>query len=188
MLQYKAMKPKSKTKLYKALVKDVYLHGIEGVTTGVIAQEAGVAEGLIFYYFKNKNGMLEQCARIYDHSLMQVFLSLHGEDKSFEQIWDNLFPELIAHPQGAIYYHAYTTYYGFHPLSDETWKKEHLEVAHTLFPEKSYLDDEHLLLFWDYVTHQLFYYVDKIIKGDIIDSPEKREFIKKIVLSAFEKI
>lgn len=54
-----------KTQILEAALQLFAKKGIHGVSTKEIAAEAGVAEGLIFYHFKDKQGLLAALIRQY---------------------------------------------------------------------------------------------------------------------------
>lgn len=55
-----ATMPEGQRKIFEAAVDEFAVHGFAGSSTLAIAERAGVSEGLIFKYFKNKATLLKQ--------------------------------------------------------------------------------------------------------------------------------
>jgi len=69
--------PPGKVKIMKALSKLLEQKDFHSITTAVIAKEAGVTEGLIYKYFKDKKDLLyeilgENFARFYNHVTKKI--------------------------------------------------------------------------------------------------------------------
>lgn len=65
--------PPGKIKILKALSRLLEQHNFNAITTAIIAKEAGVTEGLIYKYFKDKKDLLfellEENITLFKHSL-----------------------------------------------------------------------------------------------------------------------
>lgn len=167
-------------------MKYVAEHGIYDIQTKEIAKEAGVAEGLIFYYFKTKQNFLDEAAAAYDRNLMDRCAELAKEGKNISELWDVLFPELLADKDGAIFYFDYVNFYGFDPAENNKRAGEYLKYARILLKEKYYMPDHQLLIVWDYISTQLFYYVNKVAKGEMDGNPDDLAFLKKLSFAGYD--
>jgi len=77
----KSKSEKTRKKILDAALKLFYLKGYNGATTKEIAQEAGVAEGTIFRYFKTKKDLLLSMAvPIIIESLTDLMKKVAGQD------------------------------------------------------------------------------------------------------------
>jgi AcrR family transcriptional regulator len=182
------MNSKRKNLIYQTLVNHVAKNGIYDLSTKELSQEAHVAEGLIFYYFKTKQGLIDECASMYDRELMNRCTLLANEGKDIYEVWDILFDELLSSPNGAIFYFDYVNYYGFNPTENNKRAAEYLSAAKIILKDKKQLDDHKLLILWDYISTQLFYYINKIAKHELADTPQERAFIKQIAFSGYRGI
>lgn len=180
------MNSKRKNIIFQTLLNHVYEHGIYDISTKKLSIEAGVAEGLIFYYFKNKQGLLDECAAMYDRDLMNKCTEMAQEGKTIYELWDILFDELLQDPKGAVFYFNYVNYCGFNPTEKNNRASEYLKAAHILLKDKIDLGDHKILILWDYISTQLFYYVNKIIKHELDDTPLERQFIKQLAFSGYD--
>lgn len=175
-----------KQKIFDTLVNHVATKGIYDVSTKGLAEEAHLAEGLIFYYFKTKQNLFDECAAIYDRGLMDRCTLLASQGKDLSEVWDILFDELLKDPNGAIFYFDYVNYFGFNPTEKNKRAHEYLKAAKVILASKKDMDDHNLLILWDYVTTQLFYYVNKIAKHELENTKETKAFIKKIAFVGYE--
>jgi AcrR family transcriptional regulator len=66
---------KSRARIIKAATKLFAEHGFDATSTSAIAKEAGVPSGLIFYYFDNKERLLDEIfkAPLFAETLAQLF-------------------------------------------------------------------------------------------------------------------
>lgn len=172
--------------IYQSVLKYVYLHGISNVSTLEVAKQASVAEGLVFYYFKNKQNLLDECAIIYDRQLMAQCEQLAQEGKGMSEVWDIIYNHIIEHPEGAVYYFSYVNYYGFNPTENNHRAKEYLKVARLLFKGKENLNDHQILILWDHITTQLFYYANKMIRHELEDTIDERANVKRIAFLVYD--
>jgi hypothetical protein len=132
--------------------------------------------------------LVDYCAERYDRELMDLCVKLILEGKDMSELWDILFKYVLEKPEGAVYYFNYVNYYGFDPTENNKRAEEFLKVARTLFKGKEHLNDHEVLVLWDYITTQLFYYTTKIYQGYIENTKEELAFIKKIVFLTYDNI
>lgn len=180
------MNSKRRQIIFDTLIKHVAKYGTFEFSTKQLSAEAGLAEGLIFYYFKTKQGMIDECAAEYDRSLMNYCTEMAAKGATIYSVWDVLFDELLKRPDGAIFYFDYVNYFGFNPTENNKRAAEYLSAARILLNGKENLDDHKILVLWDYITTQLLYYVNKIAKNEMEDGEEERKFIKVLAFSGYE--
>lgn len=181
-----AMNSKRKPLIIQTLMSYVAKNGIYDVQTKAIAKEAGVAEGLIFYYFKTKSNFIDEAAATYDRQLMARCSKLAEEGKNISEVWDILFAELLKEPDGAVFYFDYVNFYGFNPTENNKRAAEYLKAARTIMKEKYYMNDHEILILWDYVSTQLFYYVNKVVKHEMDATEADLAYLKKIAFFGYD--
>jgi AcrR family transcriptional regulator len=82
-------------------------HGFQGASLKDIAADAGVANSLINYHFKDKEGLFKACCEVFAHARMQAINRLLGEPHSrdemrvrLELFVDEMFSSILADPYG----------------------------------------------------------------------------------------
>ena len=70
----------NKAKIERAAVWLFSEHGIDGVSTKSIAQEAGVSEGLLYRYFKNKDTLARELMRDIHIRLTEMIIAAAGRE------------------------------------------------------------------------------------------------------------
>ena len=182
------MAKNAKELICKKLLTHVQKRGIANISTVELAKEVGIVESVIFYHFKTVRNLIDECAINYDRELTEYSIKIINEGKSFYELWDILFDYVLKNPEGANFYFSYVNYYGFDPTETNTRAKEFLQSSKKLFTEKPNLDDHTILILWDFITTQLFYYCDKITKGYMDNNKKNKALIKKIVFSVYDSL
>jgi AcrR family transcriptional regulator len=87
--------------------KHFSLHGFQGASLKDIAHEAGVANSLINYHFKDKEGLFKACIEVFAHSRMEAVNRLLAEPKSRDELRvrlelfvDEMFSSILSDPYG----------------------------------------------------------------------------------------
>ncbi|HET6212071.1 MAG TPA: TetR/AcrR family transcriptional regulator [Micromonosporaceae bacterium] len=63
-------------------------HGYEATRVADIAEKAGVAKGLVFWYFESKEGLLDQLAATVEEGLLALIrAAMHGVDAALERLY-----------------------------------------------------------------------------------------------------
>lgn len=174
--------------IYNSTLKHASRTGVANIVVSLLAKEAGIAEGTIFYYFKDMRELIDYCALRYERELLAYCMELIEQNMDFSTIWDVLFDYVISEPEGGVYYFDYVNYYGFDPTETNTRASIYLKISRSLFKDKEALSDHKLLILWDYITTQLFYYTTKIYKHDLENTKENLDFIKHIVFITYNNI
>jgi len=68
----------NKAKIERAAVRLFSEHGVDGVSTKSIAQHAGVSEGLLYRYFKNKDTLARELMRSIHIRLTEMIMAAAG--------------------------------------------------------------------------------------------------------------
>ena len=77
----------NKAKIERAALSLFAEHGVDGVSTKSIAQHAGVSEGLLYRYFKNKDTLARELMRAIHIRLTEMIMAAAGrEDGLSDQI------------------------------------------------------------------------------------------------------
>jgi len=77
----------NKAKIERAAVWLFAEHGVDGVSTKSIAQRAGVSEGLLYRYFKNKDTLARELMRAIHIRLTEMIMAAAGrEDGLADQV------------------------------------------------------------------------------------------------------
>ncbi len=71
----------SKQRIIDAAVKLISEKGYHGASTDLIAKEAGVSQGLIFHYFKNKEGLFFSLLKEKSKMFKEEFRKSAGDEK-----------------------------------------------------------------------------------------------------------
>jgi len=182
------MKRNTKDEIYNALLSHVNRKGIADISTLELAKELGISESVIFYHFKNVRNLVDECAVRYDRELMEKAVQCILDGKDMSQTWDVLMEYVLKEPNGANFYFDYVNYYGFDPTENNKRSDEFLKIAKILFKEKSGLDNHTILVLWDYITTQLFYYCNKMTKGFMEPNEENKALVKKIAFLVYDNI
>jgi len=75
----------NKAKIERAAVWLFSEHGIDGVSTKSIAQQAGVSEGLLYRYFKNKDTLARELMRAIHIRLTEMIMAAAGREESLAE-------------------------------------------------------------------------------------------------------
>ncbi len=71
-----------KTEIMHVARKQFALHGFHGVSLKDVAEEVGIANSLINYHFKDKEGLFQACMEPFARGRMEAILRILGEPKS----------------------------------------------------------------------------------------------------------
>ena len=71
----------NKAKIERAAVWLFSEHGVDGVSTKSIAQQAGVSEGLLYRYFKNKDTLARELMRAIHIRLTEMILAAAAREE-----------------------------------------------------------------------------------------------------------
>lgn len=87
MTQLKKRQPPGRTKIMKALSSLMRKKDFQSITTAVIAAEAGVTEGLIYKYFKDKKDLLYQVLKFHFEAFQErIERKLEQTDSTMEKL------------------------------------------------------------------------------------------------------
>ncbi len=107
----------SRSLMMNAAIKIVEQYGFEGFTTKKWAAVCGVAEGSLYYHFKNKDDLLTQTYLMIDEEVVQLFKSVreqYDEVNSLEQVrdfltavWKKYYSYLLNEPAKTLFFYRF---------------------------------------------------------------------------------
>lgn len=98
-------------KIYHATLELIYKDGLAGLTMAKIAQEANLATGTIYIYFKNKQELINQLYIELRRDSVERFLKGYDENEPFKigikKIWINYLTHRIEHYKESVFLEQY---------------------------------------------------------------------------------
>jgi AcrR family transcriptional regulator len=97
--------------IFKASLKLIYQGGIAGLTMAKIAQEAGMATGTVYIYFKNKEELINELYQSLREESTDRFLKGYTSSKPFKLglkvIWINYLKHRIEYHEESVFLEQY---------------------------------------------------------------------------------
>ncbi|NOQ24694.1 MAG: TetR family transcriptional regulator [Bacteroidales bacterium] len=97
--------------IFKASLKLIYRGGIAGLTMAKIAQEAGMATGTVYIYFKNKEELINELYQSLREESTDRFLMGYTSSQPFKLglkiIWINYLKHRIEHHEESVFLEQY---------------------------------------------------------------------------------
>ncbi len=96
-----------KQKILLAMLELVVKRGVHGTSMSQLSIETGIAPSTIYYYFKNKQEIIDEIYKMIHHDFDSV-LTQEKEGKSSEEVfktyWENLYQYYISNPMAFEFY------------------------------------------------------------------------------------
>jgi hypothetical protein len=148
-----------------------------------LAKECNVSTFKIIDFFATKKAYLDYAVQSIDVLYMEKAFKLVDSGLSNIEIFNVLLDDFLLEPDKALFYLSYTNDFGFDPTTNNERQEAFLKIAKVFFKDSDYIDDDHILLCWDYIISMLFYYAEKIIHGYIENNEKNRNWINGIVFN-----
>ena len=88
--QYQVIREKSKSRIMSAALALFSEQGFHATSIQMIAKKAGIAAGLLYNYFENKDQLFREVLEHYFYSLMEADFSQYSQDSLFQFCQDYL--------------------------------------------------------------------------------------------------
>lgn len=132
---FNGIEDKTKATILKAALKEIAEHGYANATTRGIAKTAGVANGLVFYHFKDKKTLYNELIEyIQDVSIANVYLSPDGYTNFYSWLRDMMSRKVTFNAEKPEIYKVFTEYIRLFPNAYEQLlrKREQSPLMQTL--------------------------------------------------------
>ncbi len=190
-------------KMLAAAVTIVAVGGIDAVTMLKVGLLCGVAENTVYTHFRTKENLLKAAfLRIdqrFDRIIDKIDLTKTPNIYDVYNVWNEAFEFMIRHADFTMYYTAYrhSTYYV--PLSAEELNDRQTALYGYFLsgnPKLGKYKDVGYDLFWSFIIDTSLNFAEKITKGYLTDTVERRHFIfylifegmfKEQLVTAFDK-
>lgn len=173
----------TKEDVVNAIIKIGAKKGSNRVTMRDLAKECNVSTFKIIDFFSTKKAYLDYAAQSIDIPYIEKAFKLVDSGLTNIEIFNIFLDDFLLEPDKALFYLSYTNDFGFDPTTNNVRQETFLKIAKAFFKDSNCIDDDHILLCWDYITSMLFYYAEKIIHGYIENNEKNRNWINNLIFN-----
>ena len=162
--------------------------GMSAISTQKVAKMCGISHFTCFDHFGTKQNMLDRAAIRFENRYMGILMNHMSNTLDIEQLWLDMLEELTKNGTEFIYYLKYTSAFGFKPTPQNINFELYKGALIKALGDIPGFTDEMYMLTWDYLSTQCFLYARYIVKKQMPDTPENREFAKNLVFKGVNRV
>ena len=159
-------------------------NGIKGVTVKKVSDLCDVSTFTVATCFGNMQGALDAAKKDFEVRYKEKVFKMIENKLTLEQMWDEVLDFYLEDPNGTVYYYEYNHFFGIDISDNNEALDEILKVSQSLFLSEKDISDKVYLLLWDFVTTAGQNYARRVIKGYLENTPENRNYVKKMTFGS----
>lgn len=173
-------------KIYEACCAISQKGGVEAISAQKIAKICHISTFAIFSRYKTIRGVVEATKETMSKRVTDKLMYLSSQSMDLGELFDSALDTAIKAKEKAIFMVSYIVTYGFNATKSSPDSYEITQAARIMFKDYKFEDDEQLLLAWDYLSSNLFYYAQKFIRKEIPDTPRNRARLRHMALDGVD--
>ena len=162
--------------------------GVSAISAQKVAKICGISHFTCFDHFGTRQNMIDQAKIAFENKYTKILMDNLNQYENIEDLWVAMLDELTKTPSGTVFYLNYNSLYGFKPTPQNMNFGMFKGTLIKVLGEIPGFTDEMYMLTWDYLFNQAFIYARYIIRGNVSNTPNHKNFIKDLVFRGVREI